>query len=61
MADTLQWTRLHQDYLRRIEVSQCDTYLELCKGGMRMQGGLEACQNQLSRQASSKMASKRHW
>ena len=32
MAYTLQWTRLHQDYLRRIKVSRCDTYLELCKG-----------------------------
>ena len=37
MADTLQWTRLHQDYLQRIKVSRCDTYLEL---GMRVQGGL---------------------
>ena len=32
MADTLQWTRLHPDYLRRIKVSRCDTHLELCMG-----------------------------
>ena len=30
MVDTLQWTRLHPDYLHRIKVSQCDAYLELC-------------------------------
>ena len=40
MADTLQWTRLHPDYLRRIEVSRCDTHLELCMGGMRLREGL---------------------
>ena len=57
MADTLQWTRLHLDYLRRIEVSRHDAYLELCTGGMHVQGGLQAHQNQLSRQARSKMES----
>ena len=28
MADTLQWTRLHPDYLCRIIVSRRDAYLE---------------------------------
>ena len=32
MANTLQWTQLHLEYLRCIEVSQCDTYLPLCTG-----------------------------
>ena len=41
MVDTLQWTLLHMDYLRRIKVSQCDTHMYLsCVGGMYMQGGL---------------------
>ena len=40
MADTLQWTRLYPDYLRRIKVSRRDAYLELCRGDMRVQGGL---------------------
>ena len=57
MADLLQWTRLHPDYLRHIEVSRHDAYLELCTGGMRMQGGLQDHQNQLSRRARSKMES----
>ena len=39
MVDTLQWTRLHPDYQCGIKVSQCDTYLQLCMEGMRMQGG----------------------
>ena len=30
MADTLQWSWLHLDYLRHIEVSWCDACLELC-------------------------------
>ena len=33
MADTLQWTRLHPDYLCRIAVSWHNAYLELCIGG----------------------------
>ena len=28
-------------YLRRIKVSRCDTHLELCTRGMRVQGGLQ--------------------
>ena len=65
LADTLQWTRLHPDYLRHIKVSRCDAYLELCTGNMCMQIGLKACPNQLLCQARSKMASikhdKAHW
>ena len=37
---TPRWTRLHPDYLCHIEVSRHDAYLELCKGVMRVQGGL---------------------
>ena len=40
MADTLQWTQLHLDYLRHIAVSRRDAYLELCTEGMHVQGGL---------------------
>ena len=40
MADTLQWTRLHPDYLHRIEVSQRNAYLGLCTGDMYVQGSL---------------------
>ena len=61
MADALQWTRLHPDYLRRIKVARCDAYLELCMRGIRVQGGLWASQNQLSHRASFKMASKRYY
>ena len=57
MVDTLQWTRLHPDYLRHIEVSWHDAYLELCIGDMHVQGGLKACQNQLSHRVRSKLAS----
>ena len=31
MVDTLQWTRLHPDYLHRIKVSQCDTRVSHCE------------------------------
>ena len=40
MADRLQWTRLHPDYLHRIEVARRDAYLEPCAGGMCVQRGL---------------------
>ena len=34
MVDTVQWIRLHPDYLHCIEVSRCDAYmyLRLCIG-----------------------------
>ena len=57
MADTLQWSRLHPDYLCHITVSQRDAYLELCIGGYALAGRPVGSPKQVVTLSKAKMAS----